>query len=87
MNFFLQISASELIEDIDISQAEDRILAEDINSSIDVPGFDNSAMDGYALRFSDEEAGASQGFRKVGEAFAGQSFKGTVAEGECISVL
>ncbi len=81
------ICASELIEDIAISQAEDRILAEDINSSIDVPGFDNSAMDGYALRFSGEEAGASQSFRKVGEAFAGQSFIGTVAEGECIRIM
>lgn len=30
-----------------------RILAETISSSINVPGFDNSAMDGYALRLSD----------------------------------
>lgn len=30
-----------------------RILAEDTNASIDVPGYDNSAMDGYALNSSD----------------------------------
>lgn len=31
------------------------ILAEDIHSPIDVPSFDNSAMDGYALAFDEEQ--------------------------------
>ena len=31
------------------------VLAEDIHSPIDVPSFDNSAMDGYALTFDEEQ--------------------------------
>src|ERR1700730_17470490 len=33
-----------------------RVLAEEIRSSRDIPGFDNSAMDGYAVRASDIES-------------------------------
>lgn len=40
-------------EIVDLNQAFGRILAENITASINVPGFDNSAMDGYALRFED----------------------------------
>ena len=42
-------------ETLPLNQCANRILAEDIFSPIDVPGFDNSAMDGYALRFEDLE--------------------------------
>ena len=40
-------------ESLPIQQALGRILAQTISSSINVPGFDNSAMDGYALRLVD----------------------------------
>lgn len=40
-------------ETLPIHVALNRILAETITSSINVPGFDNSAMDGYALRLVD----------------------------------
>ena len=40
-------------ETIDIIDALNRVLAEDVHSTIDVPGYDNSAMDGYAVRSSD----------------------------------
>lgn len=36
-----------------LAQGLGRVLAEDIRSSVDVPPLDNSAMDGYALRFAD----------------------------------
>jgi molybdopterin molybdotransferase len=41
------------IETIAIHTALTRVLAETITSQINVPGFDNSAMDGYALRLAD----------------------------------
>ena len=41
------------VERIPILDAAGRVLAEDISSSRDIPGFDNSAMDGYAVRASD----------------------------------
>lgn len=70
-----------------IDNAQDCILAEDIHSNIDVPGFDNSAMDGYALHFEGAQADAEQGFVLVGQAFAGQSHQGPVAPGECIRIM
>ncbi len=45
-----QATAVSDIENIEILGALDRVLAEDVSSSIDVPGYDNSAMDGYAVR-------------------------------------
>ncbi len=46
-------------EEVSIVDALDRVLAEDLYSDMDIPPFDNSAMDGYALRAADI-AGASQ---------------------------
>src|SRR5262249_47969605 len=47
------------VERVPILQALGRVLAEDIVSSRDIPGFDNSAMDGYAVR-SEDLAAASE---------------------------
>jgi len=41
------------IEEIRIQEALNRILGEDIKSSMNIPPFDRSAMDGYALRAED----------------------------------
>jgi molybdopterin molybdotransferase len=47
------------IEEVSTFDADRRVLAQDVVSQLDVPGFDNSAMDGYALRRADvPEAGA-----------------------------
>jgi len=45
-----QAVAVEQTESVDILNALHRVLAEDLYSTIDVPGYDNSAMDGYAVR-------------------------------------
>ena len=41
------------IERVPLRQALGRTLAEDIAAPINVPGYDNSAVDGYAVRFDD----------------------------------
>jgi len=41
------------IEHVPLSTALGRVLAEDVISPLDVPGHDNSAMDGYAIRSVD----------------------------------
>jgi len=41
-----------------LREALDRVLAEDVASPIDLPGWDNSAMDGYAARAADVERAA-----------------------------
>ncbi len=47
-------------ETVDILDALNRVLAEDLHSSINVPGYDNSAMDGYAVRSADCQAEANE---------------------------
>lgn len=48
------VSATKLsTETVALAQLDGRILAADIVAPITVPAFDNSAMDGYALRFAD----------------------------------
>lgn len=48
-------------EQVTVFEASGRVLAEDIKSSINVPGFDNSAMDGYALNASDAALARTEG--------------------------
>ena len=43
----------EQAETINILDGLNRVLAEDLHSTIDVPGYDNSAMDGYAVNSED----------------------------------
>lgn len=45
------------IETVALTQALGRVLAAEVVSPLDVPGYDNSAMDGYAVRSSDTGAG------------------------------
>ena len=47
------VTAQPETESIALVQALNRVLADDVASAIDVPGEDNSAMDGYALRAAD----------------------------------
>jgi molybdopterin molybdotransferase len=73
-------------ERVPLRQSLGRVLAEDIVPSINVPAHDNSAMDGYALRFSDMGAGETR-LREVGAALAGRVFEGAVAPGECVRIM
>ncbi len=43
------------IESVSLDESLGRVLARDILSSINVPGFDNSAMDGYAIAIKDNQ--------------------------------
>lgn len=40
-------------EEVPLDRARGRVLAEDVHSGIDVPGFDRANMDGYAVRAAD----------------------------------
>ncbi len=72
-------------ESVPVRQALGRVLAEAITPSINVPAHDNSAMDGYAFRFSDLQGSSS--LKEVGIALAGKPFTGKVAPGECVRVM
>lgn len=61
------------------------VLAEDILSPIFVPPFDNSAMDGYALKLADLEH--SNVLPLAGKSFAGLPFEGEWPAGTCIRIM
>lgn len=48
------------VENVEILDALNRVLAEDLHSTIDVPGYDNSAMDGYAVNSEDCSTSGSE---------------------------
>ena len=68
-------------------QALERILAEDVVSPISVPPHDNSAMDGFAFRGSEMQAGQPTRLRVVGTALAGKAWPGQCGAGECVRIM
>ena len=75
------------VERVHIRHALDRVLAEDVTSPIDVPGHDNSAMDGWAIRFADLKSDGATTLKRVGESFAGKPFEGEVRAGEAVRIF
>mgnify|MGYP002618350772 CR=1 FL=1 len=54
-----RITPLNATETVPLLQAFSRVTAHDIVSPLDVPGFDNAAMDGYAVRLNDLRDGAA----------------------------
>ncbi|HDR0998405.1 TPA: molybdopterin molybdotransferase MoeA [Pasteurella multocida] len=61
-------------EQLPLQHAVNRICAEDIISPLNVPSFDNSAMDGYAVRLADLAQNLT--LTVAGKSFAGAPFDG-----------
>jgi molybdopterin molybdotransferase len=77
-------------ETVPLALAHRRILAEKIISPVDLPGFDNSAMDGYAVHAADLQraaAAAPVSLRLHGRVAAGETFAGELAPGACIRIF
>lgn len=55
----LKHKLSGLVEHVPLDQAHQRILAEDLRSTVNDPPFDNSAMDGFAVRYEDTQQAPS----------------------------
>ena len=70
-------------ETISIHNSLGRIAAEDITSNLTQPPFDASAMDGYALNYTD----ISSPLTVVGESQAGLSFEGSIKTGEAVRIF
>lgn len=69
-----------------ISQADGMVLADDVYSELDIPGFDRSTVDGYALS-ARETQGAGDSipafFRCVGDVKIGQPAEICLESGQC----
>ncbi len=85
----LNLATALPTEEVALDGALGRTLAEDVTSAESIPGFDNSAMDGFAVRASDT-AGASATspalMRTVGESSAGHPAQRGVNAGEAIAI-
>jgi molybdopterin molybdotransferase len=81
------LSPVTAVERLNVRAALGRVLAEDVISPLDVPQHDNSAMDGYAVRFADLKADATVSLKVVGTAFAGKPHRGTLAAGQAVRIM
>src|SRR3712207_1073504 len=70
---------------VPLVNAQGLTLAEDVLARFDSPPFDNSAVDGYAVRSADAEVGRI--FKVVDEAPAGRPAQKEVGEGEAIKIF
>ena len=68
-----------------IEQALSYVLATDIQSPLNVPPHDNSAMDGYA--FDVKSLAENKTLTLVGRSMAGAPFQGQCKLGECIRIM
>ena len=67
-------------ESISTFEADGRVLAQELRSALDVPGHDNSSMDGYALRVADLGRGALAVSQRIAAGSAGAALApGTLA--------
>ncbi|HPG62946.1 MAG TPA: molybdopterin molybdenumtransferase MoeA, partial [Casimicrobium sp.] len=78
------LSPITLTERLNIRAALGRVTSEDVISPIDVPGHDNSAMDGWAYRHADIGSGTTTPMKRIGTSFAGKPYLGPVGKGECV---
>jgi molybdopterin molybdotransferase len=73
-------------EVIPLDSALGRVLAGDVPAPFDVPGFVNSAMDGFAVRAIDLPAEGEKVFHLAGQIFAGGAGAPDVAAGACVRI-
>ncbi len=77
-------------ETLPLAETAGRVLAREIVSRVDVPSFQRSMMDGFALRAADT-MGASPYNRLtldvVGESLPGRPFSGQVAPGKAVRIM
>lgn len=77
-------------ETVAITDSYGRVVSEDVYSDCDIPAFDYSAMDGYALKHSDTKGVSSDSpkyLKVIGELRAGGEFSGRVGDGEAVKIM
>lgn len=82
---FIQQFLSPVIETetLPVMQSLGRVLAADIISPCNVPNHNNSAMDGFAFKYSE----GIKIIKIIGTAYAGKPFAGMVKAGECVKIM
>ena len=78
-----QISGVAGSEVVSLENALGRVLAQDLKACKDLPAFDNSALDGYAFKFSEKDNALSV----KGTIFAGDKKDYTIGKNECYKIM
>ena len=73
-------------ERVPLDQSLGRVLAEDVVADSDLPPFDRSQMDGYAVRAEDVTTAPAQ-LRIVGESAAGRGWHNQLEEGQAVRIM
>jgi len=77
-------------EVVSVTQCYDRVLAKEVTAASNVPNFDRSAMDGYALK-GEETFGADSynpiTFKVIGRVTPGCLFEGKIGAGEAVEIM
>ncbi|MFZ0529949.1 MAG: molybdopterin molybdenumtransferase MoeA, partial [Propionicimonas sp.] len=73
-------------EDVPLAVAAGRVLAAGVTSPVSIPVFDNSAMDGFAVRFADVVAAPVE-LRVVADVPAGSPADPPALPGECVRIM
>ncbi len=73
-------------ETIDLSGAVNRVLAETVKADMDLPPFDRSQMDGFAVQSKDLKSVPAR-LRIIGESVAGKGFDEKLKSGETIRIM
>jgi molybdopterin molybdotransferase len=82
-----QLSPIQGNERIALRSALGRVLADNVIAPCNVPAHDNSAMDGFAVRFADLSDSGTSRLKVLGVSLAGQAFGGIVGTGECVRIM
>ena len=82
-----RVAPVEGTETTALRDAVGRVLAEDIVAPVDVPPFDNSAVDGYAVRAADLQAAGETRLAIVDRVTAGRAADHALKTGEAIRIF
>jgi molybdenum cofactor synthesis domain-containing protein len=74
-------------ESVSLHEALGRVLAEDIIADTDLPPFDRSQMDGYAIRAVDVQTDMPARLKIVGESAAGRGWHQEMHAGEAVRIM
>ena len=81
------VNKTQNTEVVAIRDALNRVLAKEVISTINVPPYANSAMDGYAFNSADLPSSGENTVTMIGKSFAGIPFEGEVKPSECIRIM
>jgi len=81
------LNVVEETEQVELIEAIGRVLSIDVVSPVDVPGYTNSAMDGYAIASAAIPVAGETQLQIVGTAWAGKIFDAQVQVGQAVRIF